>query len=318
MRDNETSMWRRNIPYVVAGVGLIFLLFVLWHVLNNFIAPEDDPTQRKDVVQAFAVIVGGLAAFGTLLVGWRNLRNNQETLQIQQENLRVQQENMEKTLRHNQEALEVHRETTQSTLDQQRTIEDQRKQDTAVQEYVEQISILLLANRLRVVDKKADEEARSLARMQTLTLLRRLDSDLKGSVIQFLYGLKLIKLQLIQPEAQGPKQVAWHGLIRLNGADLSRANLREAFLVEVAFNGANLVGADLSDANLRGADLIAADLRGADLRDADLRGAEFHWADLTDADLSNANLQDSTATKEQLDTASSLRGATMPDGSKHD
>src|SRR5918993_775470 len=101
-RSRATALW--IILGVVAGA---VLLYVLWRLLNYYIAPTNAPTQRKDVVQAFAVIVGGLAAFGTLLVGWRNLRHNQNTLQVQQRNLRVQQENMEKTLQHNQDALRV-------------------------------------------------------------------------------------------------------------------------------------------------------------------------------------------------------------------
>lgn len=61
-------------------------------------------------------------------------------------------------------------------------------------------------------------------------------------------------------------------LLRAEGADLSRANLR---------------GADL-----RGADLIRADLRDADLRDANLRDANLRGADLVDANLIRADLSD--------------------------
>ena len=56
-----------------------------------------------------------------------------------------------------------------------------------------------------------------------------------------------------------------------------------------------LSGANLSDADLRDADLLLADLRGADLRAADLSTAEG---------ISN----------EDLEQATSLEGATMPDG----
>jgi len=54
----------------------------------------------------------------------------------------------------------------------------------------------------------------------------------------------------------------------------------------------------LAAANLSGADLSAADLSAADLRDAVLSGARR----LTD---------------KQLATATTLNGATMPDGSTH-
>jgi len=65
------------------------------------------------------------------------------------------------------------------------------------------------------------------------------------------------------------------------GADLSGADLRDAYLR----------GADLSGADLRDADLRDADLSGADLRDAYLRGADLSGADLRDADLRGAELQ---------------------------
>jgi hypothetical protein len=54
-------------------------------------------------------------------------------------------------------------------------------------------------------------------------------------------------------------------------------------------------------------------LRVADLRWADLRGAN-----LSRADLSWATLIIARVTDEQLAQAKSLKGATMPDGTKHD
>ena len=60
-------------------------------------------------------------------------------------------------------------------------------------------------------------------------------------------------------------------------------------------------------ADLSGADLFLADLRGADLRAANLRGADLRWADLRGAIVEDR----------QLAQASSLHGATMPDGRKH-
>ena len=56
------------------------------------------------------------------------------------------------------------------------------------------------------------------------------------------------------------------------------------------------------------ADLIAAILTGANLRDANLGKAN----------LEGANLSGANVTSEQLDKATSLKGATMPDGTKHE
>ena len=82
----------------------------------------------------------------------------------------------------------------------------------------------------------------------------------------------------------------------LRGADLSDAYLRGADLRGADLIGADLIGADLSDAYLSDAYLIGADLsdaylRGAYLRGADLRGADLSDADLSGADLSGANLR---------------------------
>ena len=79
----------------------------------------------------------------------------------------------------------------------------------------------------------------------------------------------------------------WEGMkANLSGADLSNAYLREADL-----ECADLSGADLHGAYLRGARLRVADLSGACLRGADLSDANLSYADLRGADLSDANIR---------------------------
>jgi len=68
-------------------------------------------------------------------------------------------------------------------------------------------------------------------------------------------------------------------------ANLSRANLRWAYL-----GGANLSGANLSEAYLGGANLSRADLSRANLSRANLSGANLSGAYLSEANLSGANL----------------------------
>src|SRR6266699_3322697 len=105
------------------------------------------------------------------------------------------------------------------------------QRETALQAYIDKMSELLLDKQLW--KSQPEDEVRKIARVRTLTVLPRLDSERKKSVLQFLY---------------------------------------ESGLIE------------------KGKRII--DLRGADLRDANVTAA-------------------------QLDTAKSLQGATMPDGSKH-
>ncbi len=108
----------------------------------------------------------------------------------------------------------------------------------------------------------------------------------------------------------------------LSEANLGEANLSEANLSEANLSYAKLLGADLSIANLGGANLSDANLSGDDLSGAILNGAylidaNLSEADLAIADLSRADLRGAIVTSEQLETARSLQGATMPDGSKH-
>jgi uncharacterized protein YjbI with pentapeptide repeats len=76
----------------------------------------------------------------------------------------------------------------------------------------------------------------------------------------------------------------------------------------------------LKGANLTGAVMPFAYLSGANLRGADLGGIILSDADLRDADLSGANLRGAEGfTNEEIEQeASSLEGATMPNGQKYE
>ena len=81
----------------------------------------------------------------------------------------------------------------------------------------------------------------------------------------------------------------------LKNADLSGCNLTNADLSGDRMGQANLEGANLKNAVLNGADLSRADLsdatlNGADLKGANLSGAFLQGADVSGADLSRANL----------------------------
>ena|SRR5215217_7872986 len=231
----------------------------------------------------------------------------------------------------------------------EQAIEEQRAQDAALQAYLDQMSQLMLNGNLR--NSEEDSEVRTLARARTRTVLGRLDSHRKGSVVQFLYEASLI-------DKENPV-VSLSG-VRLRGADLSGADLSGADLSGAILRGAKLRGADLGDADLSGANLIEADLtfaimsganmsgtyldkadlsdvnlietdlsgavlsgavlRRAVLSGADLRQTYLNGIDLHGADLSGTNLRDARGvTDEQLEEqALTLQGATMPGGSIHD
>jgi uncharacterized protein YjbI with pentapeptide repeats len=161
-----------------------------------------------------------------------------------------------------------------------------RAQEDILDRSLDRITDLLSGVPLREPNLE-DVDRRAAARAWVLTALARLERDHKKILLQFLHAANLTK----KGGTDGHEQP----IITLRGADLS---------------GANLDDAELSGDSLNGAKLSGATLRNAALREADLSGA-----DLSDADLSDANLRDAKGvTNEQLSAASSLEGATMPDG----
>jgi uncharacterized protein YjbI with pentapeptide repeats len=92
------------------------------------------------------------------------------------------------------------------------------------------MSELLLANHLQKLG--ADEEAnevREIARIRTLTVLRRLDSERRGNVLDFLHEAGLISKN---------KCIIYLTGANLSEADLPGANLSEA--LQLHLFGGNL------------------------------------------------------------------------------
>lgn len=156
----------------------------------------------------------------------------------------------------------------------QRVIEDSRAQESSLQNYLDLMTNLLMEHNLG--DEKADNETTALARAQTLTTLRKMDQQGKRTIVLFLSDAGLIK--------SGEPVIS-------------------------------LVDADLSDADLSNTDLSDADLRRTNLSNADLSGAVLNDANFFEANLSNAVLDNAEGLDLiQLAAATSLKGATMPDG----
>jgi uncharacterized protein YjbI with pentapeptide repeats len=152
----------------------------------------------------------------------------------------------------------------------------QRAQDEALQAYLDQIGQLLLEKNLR--NSEDGSEVRTLARARTLTVLQRLDSGRKRSVLQFLYESGLLAKD--------------SGVFDLTGADLRKASLNEAVLSKADLHGADLSNAALRNAKLREAYLVEAILSESDLSRANLVGADLSGSDLSRADLDSAWLLD--------------------------
>jgi hypothetical protein len=235
----------------------------------------------------------------------------------------------------------------------QQAAENQRAQDSAVQSYLDQMSTLLVpkggsskdeesestsnaraevGKNTSLKDTTEDDEKRMLARSRTLTVLDRLgrkrssDRDLRVDVVQFLSESYLITgLQNQKLDTEGKPTTVGLPIVslkraNLEGIDLSWRNLNEVNLDDSDLRGANFSHSLLIGSYLGGANLTKANFSNADLRGAYLAKAKLNRADLINADLGGADLTEAKGINtDNLEKNSySLKGATMPDGSKHD
>jgi multidrug efflux pump subunit AcrA (membrane-fusion protein) len=184
----------------------------------------------------------------------------------------------------------------------ERELAEQRAQDEALQAYLDQMSTLILDWKLGEDEQCFTcHRAAPLAQARTSTVILRLDAKHNESVTRFLSTSKLTWSSTTSP-IPGFREFP-EGL--LSGIVLSDAKLSSAFLPNADLNGADLSGADLSNAILTDADLGKAILSGADLSGAYMSGADLSGAE--------------RITNEELEQqASSLKGATMPNGQKYE
>jgi uncharacterized protein YjbI with pentapeptide repeats len=191
---------------------------------------------------------------------------------------------------------------TRSENNATRAAADQRTQDEALEAYIDQIGQMLLdKDRPLRQRKKIDQvghidDARTLARARTLTVLARLDSNRKGTVVRFLYEAGLIGWRQPIVDEDEVYMESDASIVDLRGADLAGANLvrldlRGVYLRDCNMFRVNLYSAKLSEAYLRKCFLHEADLRSTDLYKADLQGVNLDFADLRYADLGGTDLR---------------------------
>lgn len=190
--------------------------------------------------------------------------------------LELQERREQETQRlEDQRILEARRIEEERILEVRR-IEEERAQDAALQAFFDQMTELLLHEKLR--SSQPEDEVRSVARARALTVLQGLDGFRKGRIIQFLYEARLIGFEDRTGDVTDP-------IIHLTGADLSKivlegVDLSGVHLVRVKLNDAKMVGSTLEGANLYKTSLQRADLFGVNLNGAILEGANFTGARL--------------------------------------
>lgn len=171
------------------------------------------------------------------------------------------------------------RETEKKRARAQQQIEANRHYEAALQSYLDRMTELLLKDKLRTARNK---EARNVARIRTLSVLRGLDGARKGIVLRFLYEAGLINKD--------------RPIVDLRTAELGWADLSYIDLQDADLTGAYMDHVDLTKTNLAGSVLVSTDLTEAKMNDAILEHVN----------LSNVKVSD-----EQLATVRSLKGATM-------
>jgi len=172
----------------------------------------------------------------------------------------------------------------QSGKSRERQIQEHQAQETALQNYLDKITDLLL--KAPGLSNQSQGAERVVARSRTLTALRTLDGVRRAVIIRFLYESDLITgdrpaIDLNEANLE---------LAVLSRAPLRRINLRGVKLTRAALSNTDLTGADLSEAKLSKANLTSAVLHGAKLRKADLTrtklsDAKFHTGPLTAKEL---------------------------------
>jgi uncharacterized protein YjbI with pentapeptide repeats len=168
--------------------------------------------------------------------------------------------------------IEQNRDAKRDEREQQ--LEEDRQREAALQTYLDRMTELL---RNELGKPEPDERIKAIARTLMIVTMRRLDGKRNETLLRFLDEAGLIGKD--EP------------VIHFQEADLSRIDLRRAYVPKIDFSKANLEGANLEGAWLMGADLEEARLGGANLERAWLMGAKLEGARLTEANLQGADLR---------------------------
>jgi uncharacterized protein YjbI with pentapeptide repeats len=156
----------------------------------------------------------------------------------------------------------VERQLANDRAELERGIAKDRQEEASLQAYLNQMSELLLKEKLRTTELG---EVRDVARTRTISVMRGLDNKRNDLVIQFLREAKLVVDENSILNNADMEGMNLQGL-NLNGLFLQKANLENANMEGANLTGANLTGAYLGMANLKHADLENANLSGAVLK----------------------------------------------------
>lgn len=194
----------------------------------------------------------------------------------------------------------VNQFNAQQSANATQALEQQRQ--TTLDTYLDRMQELLLQKPNDFKAYKPGDQYQAIAEARTLTALRNLDGNRKGTLIRFLWEANLI--------------IGSQPIISLTGANLIGVNFSDAQLSEVNLSGAflsasNLVFAHLSGANLSRADLGCAELDGGTFACTDLSGADLGCTDPSGGKKVCANLSGTYLEGAKMDNVTGLRGTIL-------
>ena len=301
---------------LLLGVGvLLYCLFglLLWWLLDQYFDPQES-NEKKDLIQALALIMAGLAGVIGIFFTWRSQRLTQKGLELTKRDLDYTRKNTENTLRLTRE-WQINERFTRA-IDQLGATEENRKQleirvggiyalegiandfpEGYQSTVIEILTVYVRENAPWPAEESdAAPQVSEGAEQKVTSVFPALSADIQA-ILDVLSRLNVGHERVSGRRVQINLQRSNLRKANLRNADFAFSILRETNLhsveaVRAHFNQAMLRRAVLTEANLQGAKLGLADLRNTHLQKALLNGADLGSADLRNADLRSAQLRD--------------------------
>ncbi|CAF0987918.1 unnamed protein product [Adineta steineri] len=250
------------------------------------------------------------------------------TIAIQQQKLARQQRNED-------------RSASQLHLSQQKTLDTERYSNEIFDTYIREMAILLKENNGSLTD---NDVTTIVARVKTLNIFRKLDSQRNARIIRFLHEAKQLPVSetrravnfsttnLNDSEVRCASNLSTANLndsetrsaldlstAKLNAIDFRELAVYEKYLLSVKFRNTSMFGTDFREAITNKADFASVDLSNSTFISADIQGASFIGSDLNNVNFSDANLYkvdltNAKITEKQLQSAISIHDAILPNG----
>lgn len=201
-----------------------------------------------------------------------------------------------------EERAKIEKKQAEDLAEVEKDIAENNLREQALEAYIDRMAEILISPTTRselFLDNQSnyqDNSVRDVARIRTVTILRRLEGDIKrqNRILHFLHDSELLKFLLQNANFANANLKGFN----FSGINLDNAIFREANLNGAKFSSSSLNGADFTNANLNSVDFKNAKLFGANFTNTNLNGANFidtylNRAIFCDANLSGANLRNS-------------------------